>query len=60
MACARQKLCEAQGRKRFRPCIKKVRNWDFPGGAVLKNLPANAGVMGSNPGQGRSHMTQSN
>ena len=31
----------------------------FPGGAVVKNPPANAGDMGSSPGQGRSHMPQS-
>ena len=24
--------------------------WDFPGGAVVKNPPANAGDMGSSPG----------
>ena len=29
---------------------------DFPGGAVVKNPPANAGDMGSSPGPGRSHM----
>ena len=29
---------------------------DFPGGAEVKNLPANAGHMGSSPGPGRSHM----
>ena len=29
---------------------------DFPGGTVLKNLPANAGDMSSIPGPGRSHM----
>ena len=29
---------------------------DFPGGAVVKNPPANAGDMGSIPGPGRSHM----
>ena len=29
---------------------------DFPGGAVVKNPPANAGDMGSSPGRGRSHM----
>ena len=34
--------------------------WGFPGGAVVKNLPANAGDMGSSPGLGRSHMSQSN
>ena len=32
----------------------------FPGGAVVENLPANAGDMGSSPGLGRSHMLQSN
>ena len=34
--------------------------WDFPGGAVVKNLPANAGDMGLSPGPGRSHMLRSN
>ena len=29
---------------------------DFPGGAVDKNPPANAGDMGSIPGAGRFHM----
>ena len=32
----------------------------FPGGAVVKNLPANAGHRGSSPGLGRSHMPRSN
>ena len=32
----------------------------FPGGAVVENLPANAGDMGSSPGLGRSHMLRSN
>ena len=32
----------------------------FPGGAVVENLPANAGEMGSSPGLGRSHMPRSN
>ena len=27
---------------------------------MVKNLPANAGDMGSNPGPGRSHMPRSN
>ena len=31
----------------------------FPGGAVVENLPANAGSTGSGPGLGRSHMPQS-
>ena len=33
---------------------------NFPGGAVVKNLPANAGDTGSSPGPGRSHMPRSN
>ena len=34
--------------------------WDFPGGAVVKNPPANAGDTGLSPGPGRSHMPRSN
>ena len=34
--------------------------WGFPSGAVVKNLSANAGDMGSSPGPGRSHMLWSN
>ena len=30
--------------------------WGFPGGAVVENLPANAGDTVSSPGLGRSHM----
>ena len=33
---------------------------DFPGGAVVGNLPANAGDVGSSSGPGRSHMPWSN
>ena len=42
--------------------LKEYENfiWDFPGGAVVKNLPANAGDTGSIPGPGRSHMPWSN
>ena len=36
------------------------RSGDFPGGTVVKNLPANAGDTGSSPGPGRSHMPCSN
>ena len=32
---------------------------DFPGGAVVKNPPANAEDTGLIPGPGRSHMPQS-
>ena len=38
--------------------VKKVRG--FPGGAVVENLPANAGDTGSSPGLGRSHMPRGN
>ena len=31
----------------------------FPGGAVVENLPANAGDTGSSPGLGRSHEPRS-
>ena len=33
---------------------------DFPGGAVVKNPPANAGDTGWSPALGRSHMPRSN
>ena len=32
----------------------------FPGGSVVKNLPANAGDTGSSPDLGRSHMAWRN
>ena len=34
----------------------KVKDEDFPGGVVDKNLPAKAADTGSIPGLGRSHM----
>ena len=39
---------------------KKYSSRGFPGGAVVENLPANAGDTGSSPGLGRSHMPRSN
>ena len=39
--------------------VSKKYPWDFPGGAVVKNSPANAEDMGLIPGPGRSHMPQS-
>ena len=39
--------------------FKKAKSWGFPGGAVVENLPANAGDTGSSPGLGRSHVPQS-
>ena len=38
----------------------KIYRRGFPGGAVVKNPPVNAGDTGSSPGLGRSHMLQSN
>ena len=40
--------------------LLKSKNQGFPGGAVVENLPANAGHTGSSPGLGRSHMPRSN
>ena len=39
--------------------VKKL-FWDFPGGTVVKNPPANAGDTGLIPGPGRSHMPRNN
>ena len=39
---------------------EKSNSGDFPGGAVVKNPPANAGDTGSSSGPGRSHMPRSN
>ena len=36
--------------------IKVIKLGGFPGGTVVKNLPANAGDMGSSPGPGRCHV----
>ena len=41
------------------PALKNNKQ-GFPGGAVVENLPANAGDTGSSPGLGRSHMPRSN
>ena len=39
--------------------VSEHKTWGFPGGAVVENLPANAGDTGSSPGLGRSHMPRS-
>ena len=46
--------------KRLVSVINQKENGGFPGGAVVENLPANAGDTGSSPGLGRSHMPRSN
>ena len=38
----------------------KISLQGFPGGAVVENLPANAGDTGLSPGPGRFHMPRSN
>ena len=43
-----------------RGTLKKQTGGGFPGGAVVENLPANAGDTGSSPGLGGSHMPRSN
>ena len=40
--------------------FKKKNFGDFPGDAVVKNPPANAGDTGLSPGLGRSHVPWSN
>ena len=45
-------LCDSSSLKFVRIVIFIF--WGFPGGSVVKNLPANAGDVGSIPGLGRS------
>ena len=53
-----------EGRKHSLPAINMnlLKNLlqGFPGGAVVKNPPANVGDMGSSPSPGRPHMPRSN
>ena len=60
---ARKTWCDRrQGKCCKAEVIASVKNGQegFPGGAVVKNSPANAGDMGSSPGPGRSHTLWSN
>ena len=63
MAGARKILDEPRTSRcqRIRKCSKKKerKKEGFPGGAVVENLPANAGDTGLSPGLGISHMPQS-
>ena len=55
-AVRRQKPLQLFEQRRF-----NIENsWDFPGGAVVKNPPADAEGTGWIPGPGRSHMLRSN
>ena len=40
--------------------INSSYSWAFPGGSVVKNLPANAGETSLTPGPGSSHRPMSN
>ena len=40
--------------------LKESGHWNFPGGPLVKNLPAHAGDMGSIPGLGGFHTPQRN
>ena len=46
--------------KNFMVLYVTFKSLGFPGGAVVKNPPANAGDKGSSPGPGSSHMPRSN
>ena len=47
-------------RKNQQDITDKNHQQGFPSGAVVENLPANAGDTGSSPSLGRSHMLRSN
>ena len=51
--------CPCQDSNRSKQNATKKGKRGFPGGAVVGNLPANAGDTGSGPGLGRSHMPRS-
>ena len=51
---------DGEGNLLYSVCGFSCESQNFPGGAVVENLPANAGDTGSSPGLGRSHMLQSN
>ena len=40
--------------------LLRLEHWDFPGGAVVRNPPANAGDTSLSPGLGRPHTPRSN
>ena len=52
-----QNLAERRNNRNRSLKISGIRG--FPGGAVVENLPANAGDTGSSPGLGRSRMPRS-
>ena len=46
--------------KKINNPIKMSKDWDFPGGPVIKDLLANAGTRTLIPGLRRSHVQRSN
>ena len=65
LRCHQQKVNENEKIKQIRAqdkssSMEKKKNQNFPGGAGVKNPPANAGDTGSSPGPRRSHMPRSN
>ena len=60
MASLKPLLFGSFGDNAFKNNTSRTAVWGFPGGAVVKNPPVNAGNKGSSPGQGRSHMPWSN
>ena len=60
--CGRDGVKKGMEPRLFKVHISFLKNnfEGFPGGAVVKNLPANAGDSGLSPGPGRSHMPRSN
>ena len=56
LPCKYLRNCQHKHPGRF----KTMKFLGFPGGAVGKSRPANAGDVGSSPGPGRSHMPRSN
>ena len=50
-------IAQQNSTEQMRNLKKKERN--FPGGAVVKDLPANAGNTGLSPGPGKSHRPRS-
>ena len=55
-----KQLCITENLSAGHGAGNKNKRQGFPGGAVVENLPANAGDTGSSPGLGRSHMPRSN
>ena len=59
--CCKNKCAQLkQKNSSVRRMITNKHRSEFPGGTVDKNLPVNAGDMGSIPGPGRFHMPGSN